>query len=489
MSRFTALKSIFLILTALVALSTVALRTWIARRLCRVDLEFFFVVLGTVGLAVSNFGSRWYSAQLLGRDPHQVFGNDVGSSEVNVVMIVNLVTIAGCSAVPLRSHLQCVLAMVGIIIFCAATFAASSPYPQNVPLLLYLLCCSSGLSLLGGFRKDSHLRKEWLAQRQIEKQSSISEKQKQGFLHLLNSFCDCLVHLGPNLEIIEPCPNLAAMLFLIDGKALEGSHFCDFIACEEDRDLFRVAMGNETSGDELAGIVPLHLRDSQSREVQVHVYHTSFYDRDDSRYHIIGIAEAGAWRDVAEPVEEMGLQHRGSTTMERASSVSAGSGTEASESKTTLEPVAGSDLGEISVTFDDTAGCTILRCTPGFTGLCGPIDDGAKLVGWMRDEKKFREDVEECANTFYSLQHEFRPLVLRPPNAVRAGIEYVINKCTLDAISSVHDDDPSNQRFALRVRFDDVQQRALRRRARRKRQAVRVSRSLPSRSETRLFKL
>merc|ERR1712007_244003 len=164
--------------------------------------------------------------------------------------------------------------------------------------------------------------------------------------------------------------------------------------------------GNETSGDELAGIVPLHLRDSQSREAQVHVYHTSFYDRDDSRYHIIGIAEAGAWRGVAEPVEEMGLQHRGSTTMERASSVSAGFGSEASDSETTLELEAGSDLCEISVTSDDTAGCTILRCTPGFTGLCGPINDSAKLVAWMRDEEKFREDVEECADTFYSLHQE-----------------------------------------------------------------------------------
>ena len=45
-----------------------------------------------------------------------------------------------------------------------------------------------------------------------------------------------------------------------------------FIASEEDRDLFRVDFGSETSGDDPTGILPLHPRDSQGREVQVRVY-------------------------------------------------------------------------------------------------------------------------------------------------------------------------------------------------------------------------
>jgi len=275
---------------------------------------------------------------------------------------------------------------------------------------MFFLFTSTGFTLLGGMRNDSHLRREWLAQRQIVKQSSISVAQRQGFLHLLRSFCDCLLHLGPDLEIMEPCPNLAAMLFLTDGRPLEGVRFCDFIASEEDRNLFVVAMGKETSEKDPAGILPLHLRDSQSREVQVHVHYTSFIDQDDARYRIIAVTEAEAWQNAARPVEETGALHRGSTATERTSVASAESGSDASESDITLEPVAGPDLGEISVTFEADAGFTIISCTPGFTGLCGPVGVGPQLVDWTRGEEPFFVYAQVCANAFYSLQHATGPL-------------------------------------------------------------------------------
>mmetsp|Transcript_63432 Transcript_63432/g.176486 ORF Transcript_63432/g.176486 Transcript_63432/m.176486 type:complete len:123 (+) Transcript_63432:1-369(+) len=121
------------------------------------------------------------------------------------------------------------------------------------------------------------------------------------------------------------------MLFLTDGKAREGSSFCDFIASEEDRNLFIVAMGNETSEEDIAGILPLHLIDSQRREVQVHVHYTSFQDQDDSRYHIIGIAEAETLQGVTRPVEDKGVQQICSTAMDPGSLVSAEFGSEAFE--------------------------------------------------------------------------------------------------------------------------------------------------------------
>jgi len=486
LSVYIFLHNMCRILLGIVAFTVVALRTWIVRRLCYVDLEFVFVVLCSVWLMLSIVGGKWYAAQFFGKDPHQVFGKEASSSEAYVVMLMNLVTIVGCSALPIRSHVQWVFPAVGICMFCAVTIATSSPCPQSFPLLLFLVCAASGYALLGGCRNDSHLRMEWMAQRQIMKQSSISEKQRQGFLHLLNGLCDCLLHLGPNLEIMEPCPNLAAMLFLLDGKALEGSNFCDFIASEEDRSLFIGAMGSETSEEDPARILPLHLRDSHNRGVQVHVYHASFHDQNDSRYHIIGIAEAA---DFAKPFEEMGVRHKCYTTTERASSASSESGSEASESEITLEPVEGSDLGEISITFDDSAGCSIISCTPGFTGLCGPVGDSLQLIDWIRDKKKFELNVQKVVNTFYSSQHAFGLLVLRPPSAVRAGIEYVMKECTVDAIHLVHGDDPSLERFAVRLRFGDVQQRAARRSSRRKRQTVHVSNSLTSRTGMQLCKM
>merc|ERR1712007_187926 len=216
------------------------------------------------------------------------------ASEVMAIMVISTVTTATCLAMPLRSHLLWVLPMVGMCTFCVATALASSPYPQALPELLFYACALSGFSMLGGVRNESHLRKEWLTKRQIVKQTDLSEKQRQCFLHLLNRLCDCLLHLGPNLEILEPCPKLAAMLCVSNGTSLQGSNFCDCIVRGEDQDRFIQATGKSTSKEDHAGILPLHLRDIEARKVQVQVYYTSFHGQDGSPYHIVGVAEAGA---------------------------------------------------------------------------------------------------------------------------------------------------------------------------------------------------
>merc|ERR1712007_416073 len=270
------------------------------------------------------------------------------ASEVMAIMVINIVTTATCLAMPLRSHLLWVLPTVGMCTFCVATALASSPYPQALPELLFYVCALSGFSILGGVRNESHLRKEWLAERQIVKQTDISEKQRQGFLHLLNRLCDCLLHLGPNLEIMEPCPNLAAMLFFTNGAPLQGSSFCDYIASREDQDRFIEVMGKGSSEEDPAGILPLHLRDAQNREVQVHAYYTSFNGKDDLPYHIIGIAEAGAWENIAKPVDGLSVCRNVSPAIETPRSASSESSDETVKSELTLTSVLGADLSEVS---------------------------------------------------------------------------------------------------------------------------------------------
>eukprot|EP00401_Gymnodinium_catenatum_P068427 CAMPEP_0117547980 /NCGR_PEP_ID=MMETSP0784-20121206/47415_1 /TAXON_ID=39447 /ORGANISM="" /LENGTH=172 /DNA_ID=CAMNT_0005344925 /DNA_START=27 /DNA_END=541 /DNA_ORIENTATION=- len=171
--------------------------------------------------------------------------------------------------------------------------------------------------------------------------------------------CDCLLHLGPDLEIVEPCPNLAAMLFHTSGASLQGSIFCDYIAPGVDQDRFIDAMRESTSREDSTGVLPLCLRDARSRKVQAHVHYTFFHCQDDSPYHVIAITESGAWENVAAPVEELGE----SAAMQSARSVSSESSDETSERELTLESVSGSDLGEISVTFDDSPGLTVISCT------------------------------------------------------------------------------------------------------------------------------
>jgi len=320
-------------------------------------------------------------------------------------------------------------------------------------LLVCLLIALSAMAVYGGFQNESHLRKEWLGQRQIAKQKDLSEKQRWGFSHLLNRLCDCLLQLGPDLEILEPSPNLAAMLFLTHAQALQGTSFCTYMASDEDRRRFIEAMGKDTSEEEPAGIIPLRLRDTQSREFQVHAYYTSFHDNDGAPYHIIGVAEVGERDEVVQPVEELGVRH---TAIERVIS------DESTGSEITLESVAGSDFGEVSVTFDDSEENAIISCTSGFTALCGPTSDGVHLIDWVVDKERFSKVLQIAVNEFiYNCHVDLGPLVLRTPSATRAGIEYVINECTLDAISSVHSDCDKNseQRFALRIRLGNINRR------------------------------
>jgi len=342
----------------------------------------------------------------------------------------------------------------------------------NFPVLMFFLCCANAVSLFAGYRNESHLRKEWSGQRKIEKQTSISEKQQHAFKHLLHRMFDCMLQLGPNLEIVEPCPNLAAMLFLTNAQALQGSRFCDYIASREDQDSFVATLGKDISEDEPAGILPLHLRDTQSREVQVHVYYTSFHDQDDSLHHIIGIVEAGEREGVANPVERPTNSVSRTTTRNSLAS-SSESGDDRSESEITLQSVANSNLGEVSLTFGDTEGLTVISCTPGFTTLCGPIGDSPQLIDWIVDKDRFIGVVQIYVNSFCSAQDfDLGQVRLRTPSATSAGIEYLINECTVDAIRFAHGDEPSDGRYTVQIGFRNIQRRSCKRR---KRQAVHPS--------------
>jgi len=479
---FITSKNMVVLFCSVAAILIVSLRRLPARRLFHIDLEFLVVVLGVVGLMANCFGCSWSAAQLFGKDPEEAFGPESRASEVIPIMIVNTVTIASCLAMPLRSHLLWVLPTVGISMFCAVVCVMPPPYPPLLPELLLYAIALSGFSMFGGFRNEAHLRKEWLAERQILKQTDLSEKQRQGFSHLLKSLCDCLLQLGPNFEIMEPCPNLAAMLFLESGRSLEGSHFCDYIASTADQDRFVKAMGKCTADDEPAGILPLHLRDSQSREVQVHVYHTSFRDQDDLPCHIIGIAEAGEWDGFAKPAKTLGVHDNSFRSFDSACSASSESSGEIS-----VNDLTDLDLGEVSVTVDDSPGLAITSCTPGFLQMCGPLADSPQLADWIVHKDQFITVVQVYVNAFCSAQdYGFGQVRLRAPSAVSAGMEYVINECTVDAISYAQGDARSDERFTLRIGFNNIQRHW---RTRRKKQARHRSKSKTNQLQTKLYKI
>mmetsp|Transcript_119454 Transcript_119454/g.266622 ORF Transcript_119454/g.266622 Transcript_119454/m.266622 type:complete len:540 (+) Transcript_119454:2-1621(+) len=460
---FMIAKDACIVILSLFMLTIFTLRRrW---RLCLVDLELLVVVVGAIGLPIICCGSAWYAALLFGEDPFDIFGIEVGASETLVLMTIILATTVSCLVVPIRSHVSWFLPMWGICVFSVVTCATASPHPHSLHTLMFYLCVMSCMSILGGFRNESHLRKEWLAQRNLEKQADISEKQKQGFSHLLCRLCDCLLHLGPNLEILEPCPNLEAMLFRT--KSIVDSNFCDYLASRGDHDLFVAAMGRDDSEVESSGILPLHMRDSNCHEVQVHAYYTSFRDQDGTPYHIIGIVEAGGQTHVQEPADQQDIfVSRGSGHLRSATSTGGDSQNGGSEDSIEGEPVAGPDFDDVAITFNDSLSLDIISCTPGFTSLCGPIEADAHFLDWIVNKDPFFKYVQEVGNRFLAIPQFKDELVLTPPFATRAGIEYVIRSCTLDMVTeslTANQEGKFISQVMLRMRLDGIEQRRHRR--------------------------
>ena len=106
----------------------------------------------------------------------------------------------------------------------------------------------------------------------------ISEKQRQLMACSIVCFC---------WEIMEPCPNLAAVLML-GGQQLQGCRLNDYLACRDDKDSSVAAMAGDISEAEPSGTPPPHFKGA----CQVHAYHTNYDAKDGSRYHIVGIVKA-----------------------------------------------------------------------------------------------------------------------------------------------------------------------------------------------------
>jgi len=453
-----------------IVMSLLAVMTLLARRwLHPINMEVTCIV-SACALSVSfTMCSEWHVALIFGRDPHQAFGSEVETSESSLAFsMVSLSTFFGL-LIPLRSHLSWAVHICGLGCFGAASLALGSPFPTGFPRLLLLIAYVGVTNWVGGFRIERHLRERWFAQRQVEKQKDLINKQHQAFSHLLNRLCDCLLHLGPDFKILKPNRNLNAMLFLGDEKTLQGCSFCDYLASNEDTDHFVAAMESGTSEDDLAGIIPLHLRDSQGREVLVHAYYSCFHDQEGSPYYVVGIVEAG------EPTAR-GFLRNSHMTSGQASCIPDNhvSDNADSESELPLESVSGDELGEVSVTVEVNRSFNIISCTPGFTALSGPAGDRAPLADWVVDSWKFTRLIQSRVNQF-AANNSLGELVLRTPNATRAGIEYVIEDCTLEALTVTDDStNPAYDQFTLRLRLDQISQRVIRRPSR---ETKRIARS------------
>jgi len=170
-------KDVFMVVVSALAMLIVSLQSHIARWLCPVDLELLVVVQGCVQLTLVSFGGDWYLAGLFGRNPYEVWGSGARASESLLFAMISLVSVVCCLVIPIRSCYSPVLPSYGFCVFCVATSVASSPFPDSLPQLVFMLGCLSAFSVLGGFHKEAHLRKEWMGVQRLHETTVVIDSQ------------------------------------------------------------------------------------------------------------------------------------------------------------------------------------------------------------------------------------------------------------------------------------------------------------------------
>jgi len=149
----------------------------------------------------------------------------------------------------------------------------------------------------GGRWNEKHTRGDWLAQGKLLEHQDHFKQQHLGMSRILSRLCDSLVHLGPDFEICQPCPQLGALLFR--GETV-GRNFCDFIASEPLKARFTRELresAEERSSAEAdectVGMMNLSLLDSNGKIVKVYAHHAYFHLSDGRTQYMLGLIETG----------------------------------------------------------------------------------------------------------------------------------------------------------------------------------------------------
>lgn len=183
---------------------------------------------------------------------------------------------------------------------CAVAAAQQGHYFLPTSELISVMGPLAGLVLfayLGGRFAETHNRANWLTQGKLLEQQLHLDQQQLAMSRILSRLCDSLVHLGSAFQILQPCPQLDALLFR--HKSV-GRNFCDFIASESSKELFSNQLCNPVSGTVsvdvdggLTGMMNLSLSDSNGQVVKVYAHHACFHASDGTTQYLLGLIETG----------------------------------------------------------------------------------------------------------------------------------------------------------------------------------------------------
>jgi len=144
----------------------------------------------------------------------------------------------------------------------------------------------------GAWIHKEHVREKWLANQKVYNQELELETRYAALQALLNRYCDCVIHLGPEHEILEHNDNLAALLLHSGGsggQTLRGRSLHSLLAHEEDKARLTEQL---VRSDAVNNTVSVGIRDALGRVFKVDLTHACFRDANSERHHLLGIAES-----------------------------------------------------------------------------------------------------------------------------------------------------------------------------------------------------
>jgi len=208
---------------------------------------------------------------------------------------------------------------------------------------------------------------------------------------LLSTMCDAVVHLSTDLCLSKPCGRLAALLLRQSTDMDSGVDFANlaFDATEKAR-LIRFLERP------VSDTYSLHVsfRDARDSPVKVELFHVQGVDIHDNLIHIVGVKDDSSEPPAARPGR---LRHSPDASHSNAVNCSI-------PEDDILTDISASESGVSSGLPIDTPctemvlhiapeedGLPILRCSPDFLRLCGPIREGAGLLQWVVNHRAFMD--------------------------------------------------------------------------------------------------
>lgn len=278
-----------------------------------------------------------------------------------------------------------------------------------------------------------------------------AEGARHGMHKLLNTLCDAVLNLGPELRINTPTPQFLHMLGRHHGdnddKYEEGTAFATHIASESDQLRFHEFMSSSTyratcclAGDcldnvsteadrGLPAVLHVHLQDAKGSHFPVEIFHACLPDGEHQPGHLLGIRVVGELPLAEAPTHALDgqLQMR---PVAQASSRRSPSSRRSSRSSSSWESMMTwkrtplPELIGISLCVDALDPCLkILECTLRFVAdKEGGSDDCVPgFMDWISDKPRAQQFkslmqsyLNEAANGCSSLRNTVGPLLLQP---------------------------------------------------------------------------